>query len=98
MAKKRKAKQPRPRSGFLTKVVIVSLLAALGWQLYGLQDHLTAAQTEKEHYAARVAEQKRENAALKADIEEGPTEEKLLEKAQDEGYIKQDGYLFISGG
>lgn len=95
----RKKRQPRPRSGFFTKVVILALLAVLGWQLYRIQAQLEAAQAERDQYAAMVADRERENAALKEDIEEGPTEEKLLEIARDElGLVKPGEYVFEPGG
>lgn len=95
----KKKKQPRPKSGFLTKVVILAMLAAIGWQLYSMQDQLAQAQAERDQYAGKVAEQQRENAALRADIEEGPTEEKLQEIARDElGLVKPGEYVFEPGG
>lgn len=98
MAEKRK-RRPRPRSGFLTKVVILALLGAIGWQLYGLQDQVEAAQEERDSFAAQVAEQQRENAALQADIDEGPTDEKLQEIARDEfGLVKPGEYVFRTEG
>ena len=46
-----------------------------------------------------MAERERENAAMKADLEEGPTEEKLLEIARDElGLVKPGEYVFEPGG
>lgn len=98
MAEKRK-KQPRPKSGFLTKVVILVLLGAIGWQLYGLQSQLEEAQAERDSFAQQVADRQRENAALQADIDEGPTEEKLQEIARDElGLVKPGEYLFRADG
>ena len=88
-----------PRVGPLTRVVILVLLAALGWQLYGLRGQLERAHTERDQYAAQVAEKRRENAALEADIAEGPTEEKLQEIARDElGLVKPGEYVFEPGG
>lgn len=98
MAEKRK-KQPRPKSGFLTKVVILVLLGAIGWQLYGLQSQLEEAQAERDSFAQQVADRQRENAALQADIDEGPTEEKLQEIARDElGLLKEGEYEFRTNG
>ena len=81
--KQRAKKRPHPRSGFLTKVVILVLLAAIGWQLYGLRDQLKTAQEEKDRYAAEVAAQQQENDALAADIAEGGTQAKMEEIARE---------------
>ena len=94
MAKKAK-EQKRPRAGLLTKVVLLVLLGAIGWQLYGLQSKVAAAQAEKERYAAQVAQTQRENEALAADIAEGPTREKVEEIARDElGLVTPNEYVF----
>lgn len=92
---KAKKKVDRPRAGFLTKLVIVVLLAAIGWQVYDLRGQIAGAQAEKESYATQVEQRELENAALRADIEEGPTEEKLQDIARDElGYVKPGEYVF----
>ena len=88
-------KRARPRAGFFTKLVILALLVLVGWHLYSLRGQVAAAETEKAAYAAQVEEKQRENAALKADIAEGPTTEKLEEIARDElGLVKPDEYVF----
>lgn len=88
------AKKRRPRAGVLTKVVILVLLAAIGWQLYGLQGQVESARAERDRYAAQVEEQQRENDALKADIEEGVTPEKIEEIARDElGLVTPGEYV-----
>ena len=93
--KKRPEKKPRPKAGFLTKVVILVLLAAIGWKLYDLQGQLQVAQAEKAAYEQRVQEQQRKNDALAADIAEGPTTEKVEEIARNElGYVKPGEYVF----
>ena len=85
----------RPRAGILIKVVVVMLLVALGWKVYDLQGQITAAKEEKDRYAEQVAEMEQANAALEADIEEGPTDEKLQEIARDElGFVKPGEYVF----
>lgn len=89
------AKKTRPQAGFLTKLVILVLLAAIGWQLYNLQGQLADAQAEKERYAALVAAKEQENTALETDIANGPTAEKLQEIARDElGLVKPGEYVF----
>ena len=84
MEKARRRKKVKVRARPLTKLVILVLLVAIGWQLYGLRSQVRRAQEEREQYAALVAEKQRENAALEADITEGPTDEKLEEIARDE--------------
>lgn len=98
MADKKKS-HPRVRAGFFTKLVLLALLAAIGWQLYHMRDQLAAAEEKRDQYAALVADRERENAALRADIETGPTEEKLQEIARDElDLVKPGEYVFEPGG
>ena len=60
-----------------------------------MRSQVRRAQEEREQYAALVAEKQRENAALEADITEGPTDEKLEEIARDElGLVKPGEYVF----
>ena len=95
MEKARRRKKVKVRARPLTKLVILVLLVAIGWQLYGLRSQVRRAQEEREQYAALVAEKQRENAALEADITEGPTDEKLEEIARDElGLEKPGEYVF----
>ena len=95
MAKKTEQQKKRPRASLLTKIVLLVLLVAVGWQLYGLQSKVAAAQAEKERYAAQVEQTKRENDALSADIAEGPTREKIEEIARDElGLVTSNEYVF----
>ena len=49
-------KKVKVRARPLTKLVILVLLAAIGWQLYGLRSQVRRAQEEREQYAALVAE------------------------------------------
>ena len=95
MEKARRRKKVKVRARPLTKLVILVLLVAIGWQLYGLRSQVRRAQEEREQYAALVAEKQGENAALEADITEGPTDEKLEEIARDElGLVKPGEYVF----
>lgn len=96
MGKKAQAKKrARPRMGFMMKTVILVLLVAIGWQLYQLQGQLETAQADKTRYEELVAKQQQENDALKADIAEGPTAEKMEQIARDAlGYVKPGEYIF----
>lgn len=94
MAKKDQ-RQKRPRASLLTKVVLLALLAAITWQLYGLQGKVAAARVEKEAYAEKVAVTQRKNEALAADIAEGPTREKIEEIARDKlDLVTPNEYVF----
>ena len=97
MEKARRRKKVKVRARPLTKLVILVLLAAIGWQLYGLRSQVRRAQEEWEQYAALVAEKQRENAALEADITEGPTDEKLEEIARDELGLVKPMMIEVSG-
>lgn len=96
MAKKAHAeKKIRFRTSPLTIFVILALLAVIGWQLHGLRAQVESAQAERDSYAAQVAEKELENEALKEDIAEGITPEKVEEIARDElGYVTPGEYVF----
>jgi cell division protein FtsB len=93
--KENTAKSARPRSSLLTKLLVVVLLAAIGWQLYDLRDQVLSAQSEKAQYAAQVQQIEQENAALKNDIADGTTTEKVEEIARNElCLVRPDEYVF----
>ena len=92
-------KKHKIKMGLPVKVIVLALLVVIGWQLYSLQGQLASAREERDRYADLVAAKEQENAALEADIAEGPTEEKLLEIARDElGLVKPDEYVFEPSG
>jgi cell division protein FtsB len=92
---KAKKNVDRPKAGFLTKLIIVILLAALGFKVYDLHGQIEMAEEERASYQEQVDEKKQENAALAADLAEGPTDEKLQDIARDElGYVKPGEYVF----
>lgn len=92
---KSKKNVDRPKAGFLTKLIIVILLAALGFKVYDLHGQIEMAEEERASYQEQVDEKKQENAALAADLAEGPTDEKLQDIARDElGYVKPGEYVF----
>lgn len=94
VAAKKSASKP-VRAGLLTKLLIVVLLAALGWQLLDLQQQLRSAQAEKDRYARQVDEIRQENDALEADIAEGMTPEKVEEIAREQlGLVTPGEYVF----
>ena len=83
-AKPAKKRKQRTRASLLTKVLVLVLLAAMGWQLYHLQNQVADAQAQKEELAAQVEAQQQANDALSADIAAGNSQEKMEEIARDE--------------
>ena len=79
---KKSRKKQRVRSSLLTKLLLLVLLVAVGWQLYDLHGQVADAQAEKERLAAEVETTRQENEALAADIAEGGTAEKKQEIEQ----------------
>ena len=96
---KHTAKPQKAGSGLMAKLVILVLIALIGWQLYGLQDQLTAAQAERDRYQTEVETLRQENDALAADIAEGTTQEKMEEIARKElGVVTPGEYVFSHRG
>ncbi len=95
MAKQRKTpKAVKLRTGLLTRLLIVILLAALVCKVYALQERVSDAEAEKERVAALVESRRQENDALAADIEEGCTPEKMQEIARrDLGWVLPGEYV-----
>ena len=92
-------KKHKIKMGLPVKVIVLALLVVIGWQLYSLQGQLASAREERDRYADLVAAKEQENAALEADIAQGPTDEKLQEIARDElGLVKPDEYVFEPSG
>ena len=79
-----KQKQQRAKASLLTKLLILTLLLGIGWQLVNLQEDVRSAQAEKAHLEAQLLAQRQENDALAADIAEGNTQEKMEEMARQE--------------
>lgn len=95
--KKKPRKKRRARASLPTKILILALLAAIGWQLHSLNGQLESAQVEKERLVAQVEATARENDALAADIAEGTTPEKMQEIAREElGWIAPGEYVFYN--
>ena len=94
-------KMPRAvklRTGLLTKMMIVILLAALGCEVYALQEQVSDAEAEKARINALVESKRQENDALAADIEEGCTPEKMQEIARRElGWVLPGEYVLEVG-
>lgn len=96
MVKPVKPAKKKKSGNLLVHVVILLLLATVGWRLYALQGQVRAAQAERDQYARQVENVQQENETLRSDIAEGPTEEKMKELAREElGMIDSNSYLFL---
>lgn len=96
MAKPVKPAKKKKSGNLLVHVVLLLLLATVGWRLYALQGQVRAAQAERDQYARQVENVQQENETLRSDIAEGPTEEKMKELAREElGMIDSNSYLFL---
>ena len=100
MAKNTQQKKQRRRgSGLAVRLILVLLLAGIGWQLYDLKSQVAAAEAEKARYETAVETLRRENDALAADIAEGATDEKMEEIARKElGVVTPGEYVFSHRG
>ena len=86
------------RTGILTKLLIVTLLAALICKVYALREQVSDAEEEMARVAALVESKRQENDALAADIEGGCTPEKMQEIARRElGWLLPGEYVFDVG-
>ena len=96
---KQAAKPKKAGSGLMSRLIILALIAFIGWQLYGLQGQLTAAQAERDRYQTEVETLRQENDVLAADIAEGTTQEKMEEIARKElGVVTPGEYVFSHRG
>lgn len=94
MAKSTTKKQ-RARSGPLTILLLLVLMAGVGLYLHGLQGQVSAAQTEKARLTQEVERLQSANDALTEDIEKGTTPEMMAEIARTElGLVESGEYVF----
>ena len=97
MAKNANPTKPRRhvKSGLLTRVLIVILLAGICVQLYSLRGQVERAQADQDRLAAQVEAQRQTNESLAADIAQGPTSEKMEELAREKlGLVTPGEYVF----
>lgn len=95
--KKHAQKRRHIRASLPTKLLILTLLVAIGWQLHNLHGQVESAQERKELLAAQVEAKTQENDALAADIAEGPTPEKMQDIAREElGWVAPGEYVFYN--
>lgn len=95
MARQKAAHVQKATGGVLFWLLILLLLAALGWTLRTVRAQVHSAETERDRYALQVAHTEQDNAALRADIAEGATDEKMKELAREElGWTDPNEYVF----
>ena len=83
------------KAGFFTKVLLLVLLAALGFQLYHLQGQMESARAQQQQLAAQVALRQQENDALQESIDHGGSEDEMKKIARDElGLVEPDEKVF----
>ena len=97
MAKQAKKNRRRVRASLFTKILVLALLAGIGWQLMSLRGQVAAAQAERDQLAAQVQAQQEANDTLANDIAEGNTQEKLEEIAREQlGLVYPGERVFIN--
>lgn len=95
MARQKTGTAKKASGGLLFWVMILLLLFVLGWTLRSVHAQVQAAEEEKERYAQQVAQTQQDNEALRADIAEGATDEKMKELARQElGWADPNEYVF----
>ena len=80
------------------RLVILALLLALGWQVWRMQDQLTAAKAQ-EQLRQQVQTQQQENDALQKSIDQGGSQEEMERIARDElGLVSPGERVFVDIG
>ncbi len=79
-----KQKRNTRRVELLPTLLIVLLLAIVGWQLMTMNEKLGAARAEQEQLAERIARQEQENRGLEAALARAEDPEYLQELARDQ--------------
>ena len=84
MAKTAEKNKKKARAGFFTKLLLLVLLVAMGWQLYRLHGQVQAAEVQKAQLAAQVEQQKKANDTLQDGIDNGGSQQEMEKIARDE--------------
>lgn len=88
-------KKSRKTGGPLSAILILVLIALLGWQLHQIHQRVDAAKNEQTQLIAQVQDQQAQNDALEQDISEGLSQEKMEEIARRElGYVNEREYVY----
>ena len=77
------AESKRGRTGLMSVLFVLAVLFLVGFQLLNIRQKLNQAESEQAAMAARVAEQRQENASLEAALARGEDPEYLSALARD---------------
>lgn len=90
-----KTEKRRAKAGFFTKLLLLVLLAALGWRLLQLHDRVAEARAQAETLSGQVAQRQQENDRLQEKIDQGGSQEQKEEIARDElGLVSPNEKIF----
>ncbi len=81
MAQKKKSKK---QTGALTKLILVVLFVALGYQIFTLQQQVQQARQQEDELAAQITQQMQINDAIASDIARADDPELLAQLAREE--------------
>ncbi len=84
MAKAAKKAKSKAKAGFFTKLLLLILIAALGYQLHQLRGNVDRAQAEMTQLSNQVADQQQENDSLQEAIDQGGSKEEMEKIARQE--------------
>ncbi|MCI2055948.1 MAG: septum formation initiator family protein [Oscillibacter sp.] len=90
-----KKKRAKTKAGFFTKLLLLVLLVALGWQLYRLHGQVQEAEEQRQQLSAQVTQQQQDNDTLQEGIDNGGSSEQMEQIARDElGLVKPGERVF----
>ena len=93
------AKGRKVASGFPVRLAMPVLLVLLGWQVWRMQDQLTAAKAQEQQLRTQVQLQQQENDALQKSIDQGGSQEEMERIARDElGLVSPGERVFVDIG
>lgn len=79
-----KTSRTKIRLGFFTGLLLLALIAVLGWQLHRLQNRVAEARGQREELQLQVQMQQQSNDKLQEEIAAGGTQAQMEEIARDE--------------
>ena len=92
-------KQRKLASGFPIRMMILALLAVLGWQIWRMQAQIRQAETQQAALQQQVQLQQQENDALQKSIDQGGSREEMERIARDElGLVSPGERVFVDIG